>query len=243
MSVLCVSLCVAEEFLRPRAKAVRGGRVVTGAVRAIETMARGVGVVLTLRERGADLLHIADGDVRVLLAEMELHRAAWHRLEEASDAPAVIGNARRNAGPAAGQVCDEPAPAVADHADGAGVGHRVDRRLQVGHDLAEIRCMYPTLACRHRRRQVDAMLLAIEDRGGNGQVTFGRELVGDAFDVPCHAEDLLDHDDAAARAAIRARQVGRERVAVGRSQWWLMAFAPWGRLAGGGVKISGDAIR
>ncbi len=80
--------------------------------------------------------------------------------------------------------------------------------------------------------QVDATFLAIEQGRRNREVALGGELVGDALDVSRHAEDLLDHDDTAARKAVRPGQVGGERVAVGRSQLQVAhgAFrASWGR--------------
>jgi hypothetical protein len=100
-----------------------------------------------------------------------------------------------------------PAPAAA-FTGGLGV---LDRHVvrDLAADLAALGDVVGRVA------ELDVLLHAVEKRRRDREIPVGRIAVGDLPDVAVHAEDLLDHDDAAARLAGGLGAVRSELVAVG----------------------------
>jgi hypothetical protein len=123
--------------------------------------------------------------------------------------------------PRRGQPGKEPAPAIADDAEPAGgldgvarggdvaeggVGVRLPLHVAADHDVA------------FAVTDLEIGLDAVEQGGRDGRVTVRREAVSHFADVVVDAEDLLDHDDAAARLAGRVSAVRRKLVPIRSGQ-------------------------
>ena len=197
-------------------------------------MVGGVDEDLVLRVFLGELLHPGDRNVLVLVAEVAHQRHFRRHVRVVEDAAAVVGHGagearylvRRHPG-------DKAAPAIADDADLAGFGRFFRRGLRVFHrhvgrdlaaDLAPFRDVVGRVA------EIDVLLHAVKHRRRDGDVAVAREAVGDALDVAVHAEDLLDHHDAAARLAGRIGAVRRERATIGCGEFDHLAHGTllWG---------------
>ena len=92
--------------------------------------------------------------------------------------------------------------------DGLHVGEHI-ARLELHHDLDAAAHALAVVA------ELDAGLDAVEHRGRDRDVTVGRVAVAYRADVLVDAEDLLDHQHAAARFARRVGAICGEAMAVG----------------------------
>src|ERR1700723_3613139 len=148
---------------------------------------------------GGHLFHSGDGDMRVLLSEVQQRGGLGLQVLEPDDPAAVITNrgaqARKLAGRAPG---DGAAEAVADNADlAAFLGDR-DRRGDIAQHLLAVDLAHYRNAALSRLRvvaDVELRLDMLEDAGRYGEIALGCEPVRDRPNVRIDAKNFLDPDD------------------------------------------------
>ena len=155
-----------------------------------------------------------DGDVLVLLAEMQKRRDAGLQFLKPDDPAAVIADGGAQAlKPPRRRPGDRAAEAEADYGDLAAFLGDFDRGGDVAQHLLAINPAGDRHAARSRVSVVAGLELGLdmlENRRRHGEVALGREPVGDVADMRIDAEDLLDDDDPAARRLLRDRRARLE---------------------------------
>ena len=137
------------------------------------------------------------------------------------DAVSVVNDGGDDIRPAARQVRNSSAPAVAHHADRPRMGGRVDRRREVRRQTRGVRFQRQreALGCAVGVvGQIHAALLAVEEGRSDRKITLRGTLLSHALDVSSDAEDFLDYDDRTLGESLGPCHVGFERVAIACSQ-------------------------
>ena len=203
----------AEE--RDRADGERGARrVVALAVVAIEPVVGVIDMDLDLRMGGGDLFYPGDGDVLVVVAEMQERWHARPQVLEADDAAAVVADrgaqARKLRSRAQATVPPRQKPTTATLPPSLATSTAAATSRSI--------CSRSTLPMIAMPRALDFGIISdvepfldvLEYRRGDRKIALGRELVGDRPDMSVDAEDLLHHHHAAARASARIGAPGSD---------------------------------
>src|SRR5213593_1674313 len=208
-----------QELDRALHRLVGARLVVRGALVAVQAVAGRVDVLLEVRVLLLDLLPVLLRDGGIGLAPVEDHRGLRLLRRGVRDAAAVV---RDRGGDAVDPRGREPrhgaAEAIPDDADlearllrllhrGAHVLHRIVDRQLAAHGAAALDV--GLLVARF-----EPALDPVEQRRRDREVALLGEAIGDALDVVVDAEDLLDHDQRAARLRGRRGFVGGELVSV-----------------------------
>src|SRR5262249_45938792 len=149
---------------------------------------------------------------------------------------------------AGGEERDRAAHAVADDADLAGALDVVDRAGDVEEQLAPVDLRNERARVCDLVGRVAAFEIgrdAIEHRRRGRRVAEHREAVAHRTDVVVHAEDLLDHHQAALRFSLRLRAISAELESVRSREcdFGTQGSTPFRWEMTGGRKRSGRAAR
>jgi hypothetical protein len=213
-----------EKSDRPLARLLGRGGVVGTAVVAVEAMIRGIDVHLDFGVCLFECFHARHRDVFVALTEVRQdgHLRSSRDFVRSGHATAVIRHRGRQALEfARGAPSEQPAPAIPDDADLAGLRGVVDRGLDVSQHPGRGQRFDGRLQ-RHagahvvgRIAELHAGLDAVESGRRHREVSVRRVAIGDRADVRVDAEYFLDDDDASLGTAGGLRDISGEYEAVG----------------------------
>ena len=187
----------------------RGLRIVARAHIAVKAMPRApIPVNLDFGVRGMHLLHLLGWNMRIELAEMQLHRNLWRLRGIFTDVAGIVADSRIGMKPRRTEPRQQPAQAVANHTRffPSLFAHVGKRSIHIDECLIEVDLLHqlPSFlrVCAFVHK-IDALFHAIKERRSRHEESIFRISVGNRANMPIHSEDLLNYHQSGNRFTLR----------------------------------------